>query len=125
VEIDVDEAPELALLVVEVLPETLVPAGQVGQQLADGRAFDLDDVLFAGEGAQRCRDMDFRGHGSQSVAGVARAPAPAGASRRSSASRSGSNWDRSSRSVQDVMSRGSPFWTETITYEKDGQAWSR
>ena len=52
VQVDVDEAAELALVVVEVLLQRLRASTSAGQQLADSGAFDFDDVLLAGEGPQ-------------------------------------------------------------------------
>ena len=57
VQVDVDEAAQLALVVVEVLLAARRDCvRQVGEQLADRRAVDLDGVLLVGERPQRSRE---------------------------------------------------------------------
>src|SRR5688572_9465533 len=53
VEIDVDEAAELSLLVVEVRLQPRILRGEVGEQLADRRAVDFDGILLPSERSKR------------------------------------------------------------------------
>ena len=62
VQVDVDEAAQLALVVVEVLLQPFVSRRQLSEQLADGGAVDFDDVLLAGEGPKGRGDIDLGGH---------------------------------------------------------------
>ena len=62
VDVDVDEAAQLALLVVQVRLQPGVLRRQVGEQLADGRAVGVDGVLLIGVRPQRCGNQNFRRH---------------------------------------------------------------
>ena len=62
VHVDVDEAAQLSLLVVEMGLEAAVPPRQIGEQFAHGRAGDVDGVLFIRVRPERRRDENFR-HG--------------------------------------------------------------
>ena len=62
VHVDVDEAAQLALLVVQVRLQPRVLRRQVGEQLADGRAVGLDRVFLIGVRPERCRNQNFRRH---------------------------------------------------------------
>ena len=62
VHVDVDEAAQLSLIVEEVRFEPGMPARQVGQQLANGRAAGVDRVLLIRVRSERGRDENFR-HG--------------------------------------------------------------
>ena len=57
VQVHVDEVPQLALVGVEVLLQSVVPRRQVGQQFADGGAADFHGFLLVGERPQRGRDV--------------------------------------------------------------------
>ena len=60
VDVDVDEAAQLALLVVQVRLQPTVLARQIGEQLADCRARGVNGVLLVGVRPQWCRNQDFR-----------------------------------------------------------------
>ena len=62
VDVDVDEAAQLAFVVEQMLLQAAKPRRQVCKQLADGRAVELDDVELVGERTQRCGNVDFDGH---------------------------------------------------------------
>ena len=62
VQVHVDEAPQLALVVIQVRLQAAVPARQVGEQLADGRAVGLDRILLIRVRSQRSWNQDFRRH---------------------------------------------------------------
>src|SRR5690606_36479155 len=57
VDVDVDEVPQPALLVVQVALQIRVLRRERGQHLPDGAALDLDAVLLPGEGPQGRRDV--------------------------------------------------------------------
>ena len=65
VQVDVDEAAQLALIVVQVRLQAGVLRRQIGQQLADRCAVGLDRVLLIGVRSQRGRDQDFRRHSAR------------------------------------------------------------
>ena len=98
VQIDGDEAAQLAFLVVEVLAEVRVPRRHVGEQLADRSALGLDDVLLVRVDAQRRRNQNPGWHDVSSMATC-----------------SSSNADRSSRNRHEVNAPGSPPATATMT----------
>ncbi len=54
VQIDVDEAAQLAFIVEELTAQIRVVGGEGGQHFAYGRAGQLDGILFACVLAQRC-----------------------------------------------------------------------
>src|SRR5215217_804526 len=60
VQIDVDEAAQLALLVVQMRLETGMFFCEVGQQLADRGTGRLDGVLLIGVRTKRCRNQNSR-----------------------------------------------------------------
>src|SRR5207247_2145098 len=62
VHVDVDEAAQLALFVVQVRFQPWMLRGQVRQQLADRGAIGVDGVLLIGVRPQRSRNQDFRRH---------------------------------------------------------------
>ena len=62
VQVDVDEAAQLALLVVEMRLQPFVLRRQVGEQLANRRAVDFDGVLLSGERPQRSRNQNLVRH---------------------------------------------------------------
>src|SRR5436853_35782 len=53
VHVDIDEAPQLPLLVVQVRLETAVPARQIGQQIADRGAVGVDRFFLIGVRPER------------------------------------------------------------------------
>jgi hypothetical protein len=62
IQIDVDEATQPSIFVVKMLLQRLVFARQLRKQLADGGAFELDDITLSSEGPQRCGNVNLRGH---------------------------------------------------------------
>jgi hypothetical protein len=62
VDVDVDEAAQLAFGVVQVRLEARVPVDQIGQQLADRLAVHFDRVLPVGERPQRGRNQNLSRH---------------------------------------------------------------
>src|SRR5262245_35008914 len=62
VQVDVDETPELALLVVEVRREPGVRRGEIDEQLANRRAVDFDSVLLSSERPKRSRNQNLVSH---------------------------------------------------------------
>src|ERR1700712_5530965 len=63
VDVDVDEAVQLALLGDEAVLQTRVLAVEIVDQRAEGRAAALDGLVAAGVGAQDGGDPDLDGHG--------------------------------------------------------------
>ena len=60
VQVDVDEAAQLAFVVVEMcLRRSAMLGGQRVEHLADGRPGELDGILLPGELAQRRRDQNL------------------------------------------------------------------
>ncbi len=62
VDVDVDEAAQLAFSVVQMRLEAGVPADQIGQQLAHRFAIHFDRVLPVGERPQRGRNQNLSRH---------------------------------------------------------------
>src|SRR5207247_53105 len=62
VDVDVDEAPQPPLVVVQVRLEAGVLARQIAQHLADGLALDIDRVLLIGVRPERGGNQDSRRH---------------------------------------------------------------
>ncbi len=60
VHVDIDEAAQLALLVVQVRLEAGVPRRQIGEQLANRCAGRVNGVLLIGVRPERSRDENFR-----------------------------------------------------------------
>ena len=90
------------LVTVRLAEMPRVPGRQVAQQLADRPPFDLDAVALVRVGTKRCGNQDLVCHVVQhSIQWPI-------------CSWSASNADRSSRSRHDVISRGSPFRTDTM-----------
>ena len=104
VHVDVHEATKLSVVGIQMAAQIAVARCEGRQDVADGASVGFDDVLLAGVRAQRRGNQD-------SVRHVLRSP--------------WSNAERSSRSRQQVTSRGVPLATDTITYTKFGHAFSR
>ncbi len=62
VDVDVDEAAQLALIVVEMRFQPGVLRRQVREQLADGLAFDIDGVFLVGERPERRGNQNLSCH---------------------------------------------------------------
>jgi hypothetical protein len=82
VHVDVDEAAELSVIVVQMTAQIAVPGDKRLEQLADGTAVELHDILPVGERPERCRDQNPMGHDMSSrrtdtVRSRRRHPAPA------------------------------------------------
>jgi hypothetical protein len=63
VHVHVHEAPQPAIFSVEVAAEIAVLRDEAFEDVADSAAFDLDDILTAGERPERCRNQYPVGHG--------------------------------------------------------------
>ena len=62
VDVHVDEAAQLAVVVVQVTAEIAVFRDERLEQLSNGAAVDFHDILPVGEGPEWCRDQDPMGH---------------------------------------------------------------
>ena len=115
VEIHVDEAPELAVFLVEMMTQVGVLRRQVLEELTDRLAFGLHDILFARVHPEGCGYEYVVCHVSVLSVVWIRRHAPL-------LMFSSSNAVLSSRSRQDVIACGSPLATVMITYAKTGHA---
>src|SRR5688572_3148564 len=95
-----------------MLAKSVVAPRQIGEQFADRGPSNLDGLELVGKRAQRRGNVDSVRHKSSVWVRVY-------------VRSSWSNVVRSSRRRHDVMSSGTPARTDTMTYEKNGQAWSR
>ena len=100
VQIDVDEAAQLALLVEQMVLQPGVLLRQIGEQLAHRRAVSLDRVLLIRVRPERCWNQNFRRHANRPLRSLIDLPSR----------------------YQTVISRAVPAATATMMYANVGQA---